>query len=182
MDAGVARRATDAGARQALMGVMATSRDEQVKGRAGRALLNIGRSQGGEGVAGLPPGVLGIWRGGGGGGAGGGGAGGGGGGGGGAGEASAAAQAARAAAAGAVAEPAGPEPAGASGGGGGAAATAASIACCAACGGRGNEQTKLLRCARCKAVRYCGPDCQRAHWRTHRRECAAPQGRQQRGA
>ncbi|KAL6061126.1 ubiquitin-specific protease [Balamuthia mandrillaris] len=42
---------------------------------------------------------------------------------------------------------------------------------CAVCG-RSNA-TKL--CSRCKAVRYCGRDCQLSHWQGgHRQECAPP--------
>jgi hypothetical protein len=182
MDAGVARRAVAAGAREALSGVVAASGNEQVRQRAARVLLNIRCSLVGEGEGGggLRLWLLGIW----------------------AwiwawiwswvriwpgssnGQAAAAQQAAQAAAAAAAAEPPSLEPDGraSGGGGGGAAATAASAACCAACGGRGDGQTKLRRCAGCKAVRYCGPDCQQAHWRLHRRECAAPRGRQQMGA
>lgn len=29
-----------------------------------------------------------------------------------------------------------------------------------------------LKCGRCAAVAYCGPTCQRAHWREHKRACA----------
>ena len=43
---------------------------------------------------------------------------------------------------------------------------------CAACGGPGS-----LKCGRCKAVSFCGPDCQRAHWKRavggHKGECVA---------
>jgi hypothetical protein len=34
----------------------------------------------------------------------------------------------------------------------------------------------------CRAVRYCGADCQRAHWPEHRRECAAGGHQGQQGA
>ena len=36
------------------------------------------------------------------------------------------------------------------------------------------EDRKLLKCSRCKRVRYCGRECQRAHWRAgHKAECQA---------
>ncbi len=36
------------------------------------------------------------------------------------------------------------------------------------------EALPLKQCGGCRAVRYCGPDCQRAHWREgHRAECKA---------
>ena len=40
---------------------------------------------------------------------------------------------------------------------------------CAACG---TEGTKLGKCGRCKAVRYCGRECQLGHWREHKPGCA----------
>jgi hypothetical protein len=43
---------------------------------------------------------------------------------------------------------------------------------CAACGARaGQPGVRLQMCSRCKQVRYCGPQCQRAHWRAHKAEC-----------
>ena len=45
---------------------------------------------------------------------------------------------------------------------------------CARCGAT-PPQLRLKRCARCRAARYCGPECQRAHWREgHRAVCAPP--------
>jgi hypothetical protein len=32
---------------------------------------------------------------------------------------------------------------------------------------------KLQVCTRCKQVRYCGRDCQRAHWKRHKLRCVA---------
>jgi hypothetical protein len=40
---------------------------------------------------------------------------------------------------------------------------------CIACGVR--SHSPLSRCSRCRSVRYCDGDCQRAHWKTHRRGC-----------
>ena len=32
-------------------------------------------------------------------------------------------------------------------------------------------EKKFKKCARCQQVRYCSTDCQRAHWREHKRDC-----------
>ena len=38
----------------------------------------------------------------------------------------------------------------------------------------GEWALRLKQCGGCRAVRYCGADCQRAHWREgHRSECKA---------
>lgn len=43
---------------------------------------------------------------------------------------------------------------------------------CAACGKTG----ELKRCGRCRTVHYCGPACQKQHWKTHKPDCkAAPE-------
>ncbi|KAG2485976.1 hypothetical protein HYH03_015299 [Edaphochlamys debaryana] len=45
---------------------------------------------------------------------------------------------------------------------------------CASFGGRSEGGLALRQCGGCRAVRYCGPGCQRAHWREgHRGECGA---------
>ena len=44
---------------------------------------------------------------------------------------------------------------------------------CARCGVR---QRKTLRCGGCKAVRYCGRDCQRAAWHEHKPDCLRSKG------
>ena len=36
---------------------------------------------------------------------------------------------------------------------------------------------ELHRCARCRAVFYCGPICQRADWMTHKSACKPPRRR-----
>jgi hypothetical protein len=41
------------------------------------------------------------------------------------------------------------------------------------CAGCGNKQGKL-RCSRCKVARYCTKECQRKHWKTHKKECNGP--------
>ena len=35
----------------------------------------------------------------------------------------------------------------------------------------GSQEKSFQRCSRCKAVYYCGPECQRAHWPTHKPVC-----------
>ncbi|KAG2484035.1 hypothetical protein HYH03_017125 [Edaphochlamys debaryana] len=44
---------------------------------------------------------------------------------------------------------------------------------CGSFGGRSEAELPLKRCGGCKAVRYCGAGCQRAHWPAHRPECGA---------
>ncbi|KAG2496434.1 hypothetical protein HYH03_005658 [Edaphochlamys debaryana] len=45
---------------------------------------------------------------------------------------------------------------------------------CVSYGGRSEADLLLKQCGGCKAVRYCGPECQRSHWREgHRGECGA---------
>eukprot|EP00884_Botryococcus_braunii_P005689 jgi/Botrbrau1/15120/Bobra.320_1s0004.1 len=42
---------------------------------------------------------------------------------------------------------------------------------CAACGIAGGGSMKLWECSKCKAVQYCGRDCQAAHWPAHKLVC-----------
>ncbi|VDB87424.1 unnamed protein product [Peniophora sp. CBMAI 1063] len=42
---------------------------------------------------------------------------------------------------------------------------------CARCRKPGNEQTRLKKCASCHAVFYCSSDCQKAHWKVHKKIC-----------
>lgn len=49
----------------------------------------------------------------------------------------------------------------------------ASLRLCAACGTDLTERRKRKLCAGCRAVYYCDRECQKAHWKTHRRICAA---------
>lgn len=42
---------------------------------------------------------------------------------------------------------------------------------CALCGKSKSDGLKLQACAACKAVCYCGRDCQRSHWPTHKAAC-----------
>jgi hypothetical protein len=50
-----------------------------------------------------------------------------------------------------------------------AAVTVAPGAACARCG----VAAPPSQCARCKSVKYCGSECQRAHWAQHKPACAA---------
>ncbi|KAJ1467183.1 hypothetical protein T484DRAFT_1646020, partial [Baffinella frigidus] len=45
-------------------------------------------------------------------------------------------------------------------------------ASCSHCGKQGGAA--LRRCARCKQASYCGADCQKEAWKTHKGACAAP--------
>ena len=46
------------------------------------------------------------------------------------------------------------------------------IEACANCGRRGGSDTvKLKNCTACRLVKYCGVDCQRAHWKQHKKAC-----------
>ncbi|KAK8151829.1 putative MYND domain protein [Phyllosticta citrichinensis] len=40
------------------------------------------------------------------------------------------------------------------------------------CGSCGKTHTKLQRCSRCQSERYCNRDCQKAHWKTHKKVCS----------
>ena len=42
---------------------------------------------------------------------------------------------------------------------------------CAYCGAAETDQRKLRRCAKCHAVAYCSPACQKDHWKKHRPQC-----------
>lgn len=44
-------------------------------------------------------------------------------------------------------------------------------ALCASCGAA--PRTGLVICSGCDGVAYCGPVCQRAHWKAHRQACKA---------
>jgi MYND finger len=39
---------------------------------------------------------------------------------------------------------------------------------CVVCKARPQE---LLKCSACMAVRYCSAECQKAHWKKHRKRC-----------
>ncbi|EJK66510.1 hypothetical protein THAOC_12569 [Thalassiosira oceanica] len=42
---------------------------------------------------------------------------------------------------------------------------------CANCGKHGSDTVKLMDCAACRLVKYCGVDCQRAHRKQHKKVC-----------
>jgi len=48
--------------------------------------------------------------------------------------------------------------------------TNSKCACCGKIKGT-NTGLNLSSCGRCKAVKYCGRDCQRAHWKIHKKNC-----------
>ena len=52
-------------------------------------------------------------------------------------------------------------------------------ACAAGCG---TSSSKLLQCSRCHMVRYCGPKCQKRHWKQHKKECALHLEERKKGA
>jgi uncharacterized protein len=46
------------------------------------------------------------------------------------------------------------------------------VAKCGCCGKRDGRSVQIKRCAKCKAVGYCGRDCQSKHWKLgHKRDC-----------
>ncbi|KAL7415377.1 hypothetical protein BDY24DRAFT_382716 [Mrakia frigida] len=49
------------------------------------------------------------------------------------------------------------------------------------CEGRGlgkcrklKKGAEMMACGRCKAVRYCSPEHQKAHWKSHKKTCRTP--------
>ena len=42
---------------------------------------------------------------------------------------------------------------------------------CASCGIAANDDIKLRKCTACHLVRYCGVQCQKDHWKEHKKEC-----------
>ncbi|EJK73263.1 hypothetical protein THAOC_05123 [Thalassiosira oceanica] len=42
---------------------------------------------------------------------------------------------------------------------------------CANCGKHGSDSVKLKNCNACLLVKYCGVDCQKAHWKQHKKAC-----------
>ena len=45
------------------------------------------------------------------------------------------------------------------------------LATCAACGSTEPALCTFARCAGCKKVSYCGPACQKTHWKAHKKAC-----------
>ena len=43
---------------------------------------------------------------------------------------------------------------------------------CQNCGKMEGKKGQLRACSKCKKARYCGRDCQVAHWKEHKKECA----------
>eukprot|EP00884_Botryococcus_braunii_P004394 jgi/Botrbrau1/13956/Bobra.250_1s0010.1 len=46
---------------------------------------------------------------------------------------------------------------------------------CAQCGKASGGDVKLMDCAGCRSVQYCGRDCQKSHWPSHKAACKAKQ-------
>ena len=42
---------------------------------------------------------------------------------------------------------------------------------CLSCGTRPTDGTRLLKCGKCLLANYCGPTCQKTHWKTHKLTC-----------
>jgi hypothetical protein len=47
------------------------------------------------------------------------------------------------------------------------------------CGQCGGHHQELLVCSGCSGIKYCSADCQRAHWKQHRKDCKRVQREQQ---
>lgn len=47
----------------------------------------------------------------------------------------------------------------------------APLRACAFCEAKETKGSQLLRCGVCKASFYCNVDCQKAHWKVHKRSC-----------
>jgi len=50
---------------------------------------------------------------------------------------------------------------------------------CGGCGKAGGENggvATLMNCAKCKVRKYCSKECQKKHWKAHKRVCKAPEG------
>lgn len=47
------------------------------------------------------------------------------------------------------------------------------VRACATCSITSDHGMELLRCSRCESVHYCGQECQRKHWPSHRAVCTA---------
>jgi len=47
------------------------------------------------------------------------------------------------------------------------------MAKCEECGSLGKSGVPLMRCRVCTRVQYCGVECQKAHWKTHKGDCGA---------
>jgi hypothetical protein len=53
------------------------------------------------------------------------------------------------------------------------AAEEAAVSACAKCGAQaGAPGVQLRKCSACGKAYYCGPQCQRAHWRQHKAQCS----------
>lgn len=51
------------------------------------------------------------------------------------------------------------------------------MATCSACANPARADAALLVCSGCAEARYCGPDCQRSHWKDHKAACKAARAR-----
>lgn len=45
------------------------------------------------------------------------------------------------------------------------------VEACKVCGKTEDEEVKLKKCARCKKIVYCGVQCQKMHWKVHKKVC-----------
>ena len=49
--------------------------------------------------------------------------------------------------------------------------SAKDVMCCANCGKAGVDDIKLKNCTACKLVKYCSVECQKNHWKQHKKAC-----------